>query len=848
MRRLPRWLIFTAIVVAVTLGALASVVVGTVRRPFPQLSGEISVPGLSAQVEVFRDEYGVPQIYADNAEDLFEAQGFVHAQDRFYEMDVRRHITAGRLSELFGVSQVETDTYIRTLGWRRVAEQELGLLSASTRRYLDAYAAGVNAYVRSRSTADLSLAYSLLALQGRNERPADWTAVDSLSWLKAMAWDLGSNIDSEIERARMSARVGRERAAELQPDHPIHDFEPIVGHGAVRDQAFDPDAAPGSGRTAPAGLSAPQLRAADAAWAATARVRRAIPPLLGDSERSALGSNSWVLSGSRTTTGEPLLANDPHLATSIPSIFAQVGLHCRAVTQRCPFDVTGFSFAGLPGVVIGKNISLAWGMTTSYADVQDLYLEQVRGDTVRVGDRFVALQVRKEEITVAGEEEPRTITVRASRHGPLLSDADADLADVGRPANASEPGPFGVSLAWTALTPNRTMDALLRLNAARDFSEFRAAAKLLGAPSQNLVYADTKGNIGYQLPGALPVRKEGDGVRPSPGWDARYDWNGTIPFEQLPYVYNPSSGYIVTANNQVISDGYRYRIGSEYSYGWRSQEIIDTLERTPRWSVADSSRLQADDTIRFAADLVPTLLKVKIADPWVGEGQRTLVGWDYSSAAESAAAAYFFVVVHNIVERTFRDEMPEDLWPATGDRWFAVVSNLIKDPENRWWDDTATPDLVEKRDDILVQAMTDARKELTSLMARDTDEWAWGRIHRVTLRNQTLGRSGVGAVERLFNRGDFAIGGAGGVINAMGFDDRTGYAVVSGPTMRMTVDLSDLDQSVWVNQSGVSGHPYAGNYDDQTALWATNQTWPFVTSRAAVEARTRSRLLLLPAG
>ncbi|HEY5846609.1 MAG TPA: penicillin acylase family protein, partial [Microlunatus sp.] len=734
------------------------------------------------------------------------------------------------------------------LGWRRVAEQELGLLSAGTRRYLDAYAAGVNAYVRSRSTADLSLAYSLLALQGRNERPADWTAVDSLSWLKAMAWDLGSNIDSEIERARMSARVGQERAAELQPDHPIHDFEPIVGGGAVRDQAFDPSAPPGSGRTAPAALSASQLRAADAAWTATARVRRTIPPLLGDSEKSALGSNSWVLSGSRTTTGKPLLANDPHLATSIPSIFAQVGLHCRAVTSTCPFDVTGFSFAGLPGVVIGKNTSIAWGMTTSYADVQDLYLEQLRGDSVRVRDRFVPLQVRKEEITVAGENEPRTITVRSSRHGPLLSDADAGLADVGLAANAAEPGPFGVSLAWTALTPNRTMDALLRLNAARDFSEFRAASKLLGAPSQNVVYADIKGNIGYQLPGALPLRKAGDGVRPSPGWDPRYDWNGTIPFEQLPYVYNPGSGYIVTANNQVISDGYPYRIGSEFSYGWRSQEIIDTLERSPRWSVAGSSRLQADDTVRFAADLVPTLLKVKIADPWVGEGQRTLVGWDYGSAAESAAAAYFFVVVHNIVERTFRDEMPEDLWPATGDRWYAVVSNLIKEPENRWWDDTATTDVIESRDDILVQAMTDARKELTSLMARDTDEWAWGRIHRVTLRNQTLGRSGVGAIERLFNRGDFAIGGASGVINAMGFDDRTGYDVVSGPTMRMTVDLADLDQSVWVNQTGVSGHAFAGNYDDQTALWATNQTWPFVTSRAAVEARTRSRLILTPAG
>ena len=643
MRRVPRWLIFTAIVVIVTLAALTSVVVGTVRRPFPQLSGEISVPGLKAQVEVFRDEFGVPHIYADNAEDLFQAQGFVHAQDRFYEMDIRRHITAGRLSELFGASQVETDTFVRTLGWRRVAEQELGLLSARTRRYLDAYAAGVNTYLRSRSSGDLSLAYSLLTLQGLNYRPYDWTAVDSLSWLKAMAWDLGSNMRPEIERARMSARVGRDRAAELQPDYPLHDFEPIVGRGAVRDNVFDPDASPGSARTAPAGLSARDLGLADPVLEAAGRAQAAIPPLLGDAAQSAFGSNSWVLSGSLTASGKPILANDPHLATSIPSTFAQVGLHCRSATPGCPFDVSGFGFAGMPGVVIGKNATIAWGLTTSHADVQDLYLEQVRDNTVRDGDRYVPLQVRTEEITVAGEPEPRTITVRSSRHGPLLSDANASLADVGQAASGSEPGPFAVSLAWTALTPNRTMDALFQLDTAKTFAEFRAGAKLLAAPSQNLVYADTAGNIGYQLPGAIPVRGDGDGVRPSPGWDRRYDWQGTIPFEQLPYLYNPSSGYIVTANNQVIGDRYPYRIGSDYSYGWRSQEIIDTLERSPRHTVADSARLQSDDTVRFAADLVPTLLKVKITDPWVGEGQRTLVGWDYNSSASSAAAAYFFV-------------------------------------------------------------------------------------------------------------------------------------------------------------------------------------------------------------
>lgn len=737
MRRVPRWLIFTAVVVVLILAALTSLVAATIRRPMPQISGEVAVPGLKAQVEVFRDGYGVPQIYADNAEDLFEAQGYVHAQDRFYEMDIRRHVTAGRLAELFGASQVETDSFIRTLGWRRVAEQELGKLSANARRYLDAYAAGVNSYLRNRSTADISVEYSLLALQGLDYRPEPWTALDSLSWLKAMAWQLGANLDDEVLRARMIARVGRERAAELQPDYPIQEFAPIVTAGAVHDQRFDPDAPTGSNRPAPAAVSDKQLRAGDGAFAALGRAQASVPDLLGDAFRSAIGSNSWVVSGRRTASGKPILSNDPHLATSIPSIFAQVGLHCRAVTPGCPFDVTGFSFAGMPGVVIGKNRSIAWGLTTSYADVQDLYLEQVRGNTTRMGTTWVPMQQRTEQIKVRGEDRPRTITIRSSRHGPLLSDVAADVADAGAAARDDVPGPFAVALAWTALTPNRTMDAIFSLNAATDFAEFRAAASLLAAPSQNLVYADVRGNIGYQLPGALPLRGKGDGIRPAPGWDIDYDWQGTIPFAKLPYVYNPDSGYVVTANNQVISERYPYKVGSDYSYGWRSQELIDALKRLPGLTVEQSTRLQYNETARFAADLVPTLLKVKIADPWVGDGQRTLVGWDYGTTAESAAAAYFNVTVHHVLARTFRDEMPQDLWPISGDRWYAVLSRLLRDPDNNWWDDVNTPQ-VEQRDQILVAAMTDARKELTALISRDVTGWQWGKIHRITLRNQTL--------------------------------------------------------------------------------------------------------------
>ena len=845
----PRWLLFAALVVVLALVGLAGVTVATVRRSFPQTEGEISLPGLTAPVEVLRDRWGVAHIYADNADDLFTAQGYVQAQDRFFEMDVRRHITAGRLAELFGAAQVETDTFIRTLGWRRVAEQELQLLSASTRRYLDAYADGVNAYLQSHSTADISLEYSLLGLQGLDYTPEPWRAADSLAWLKAMAWDLGANLDREVETSLMLARVGPEQTADLWPDYPLSGFDPIVRSGALRGGAFDPDASVGSNRVLPRGVPEADTIAYTDVLRSVARLSDNLPTMVADRRvDGATGSNSWVVSGDRTATGKPLLANDPHLATSIPSAFTQVGLHCRTVAKNCPFEVTGYSFAGMPGVVIGRNASIAWGLTTSNVDVQDLYLEQVRGDTVRVGEEYRPLQVRTEEIKVAGEEAPRTVTIRSSRHGPLLSDASIDLAEVGAAAAGEGNDAYAVSLAWTGLQPNRTMDALLRIDTAGDFTAFRAAAKLLAAPSQNLVYADTDGTIGYQLPGAIPRRGRGDGDTVSPGWDTDFDWKGLIPFDDLPYAENPEDGFVVTANNQIIGNDYPRHLGSTYSYGWRSQEIVDALKANPRLTVAQSLTLQHDETVRFADSLVPRLLKLKVADAWVAEGQQTLVGWDYTASADSAAAAYFFVVVHNVLERTFRDQMPTELWPTGGDRWNAVLTELLEDPDNAWWDDETTKELVENRDDILRAAMTDARKELTSLISRDTPGWSWGKLHRVTLRHQTLGSSGIGAVERLFNRGDWPVGGGPAVVNAMAFDDTRGYRVTTGPTMRMVVDLNDPDNSQWINSSGTSGHPYHPNYDDQAPLWAANQTVRFVSSRQQVEAQTEHRLTLVPTG
>lgn len=853
MRRLNRGLLFGAFVLLLALGALSSLSVVSVRASFPTTTGTLAVPGLHQPVEVLRDAYGVPNIYADSTEDLFMAQGYVQAQDRFFEMDFRRHITSGRLSEWFGASQYSTDAFVRTLGWQQVAEREVGLLSSSSRRNLDAFTAGVNAYLNENGddVDHLSLEYAVLGLTGLDYQPAAWTPADSLAWIEAMAWQLAGNSGQESEVARVTAAQGADRALELWPVADPEVSPAIVTTGSVHDGRFDPSAqdnarpAPGLGGS---GVAKALPHSTDA-LAHTSRAMAALDDLLGTSGLGAdIGSNSWVIAGSRTTTGKPILSNDPHLATSIPSAFTQIGLHCRTVSASCPYDVSGFAFSGVPGVVIGHNANIAWGLTNSYADVQDLYLERVRGDTVQVGKQWQSMQVRTETITIKGEDTPRTLKVRSTTHGPVVSDVDAGMAEAGKAAKASSTTTqYAVSLAWTALTPDRTLDALFALDRATDFTSFRAAAAMFGNPSQNLVYADVKGNIGYQLNGSIPVRGKGDGVLLNPGWDPAYDWKGTIPFAELPYLYNPPSGVIVTANQTVISAHYPYPINNgDQSYGWRSNEIAKRLTALGRVSPQDSTDLYYDTTMGVADDVVPQLLRIQVRDPWVAEGQRTLVGWDYRATSDSAAAAYFNVVLRELWSLTFRDDLAGDLWPTGGDRWEAVLAQLMRQPNSWWWDDHTTAK-VESRDDILLAAMTQARKEITAQMSRDTDGWQWGKLHRVRLIHPSLGTSGIAPVEALFNRGNEPAGGTGGVVDALAWDATKGYRVVAGPTMRMMIDLSDLDRSKWVNQSGVSGHAFNAHYDDQFRLWATNRLWDFASSRERVDGAAVDRLTLRPA-
>jgi penicillin amidase len=835
------------LVVLALIAAFVAAVV-TVRKSFPQTSGRIAVPGLGAKVTVVRDTAGIPQVYANTPHDLFYAQGYVQAQDRFFQMDFRRHVTAGRLSELVGKDALESDMFVRTMGWRRVAEKELSLLSPETLRYLEAYSAGVNAYIHSHTPSEMSLEYSVLALNGLDYRPEDWTPVDSVAWLKAMAWDLRGNMEDEITRAVASGHLSRREIAQLFPPYPYARHRPIVDQGGVVDGVYEQDATRGgSRRPARAGLAPGMVRALEGVGSSVRRM----PELMG--QGAGVGSNGWAVDGAHSTTGRPILANDPHLGISLPGIWYQMGLHCNRVGAACPFDVSGFTFAGLPGVVIGHNQQIAWGFTNLGPDVVDLYLEKLRGKDYLYDHRLRRLRTRTERIEVHGRDKPFTFTVRSTDHGPLLSDVSAQLSTVGANAPVSPSAPdrgngYAVAISWTALIPNNTADSIFELDKATSWDQFRAAARDLAAPAQNLVYADRAGHIGYQAPGMIPIRKSGRvGDYPAAGWQPANDWTGKfIPFDALPSVLDPKDGFVVTANQAVTGPGYPYHLGDSWSYGYRSQRITDLLQHEKKLSLADMRRIQLDTRNGFAPTLVPYLLRILMPTGYLASGQRLLKGWNYEQPAGSAAAAYYNAVWRNLLALTFHDQLPQSIWPDGGDRWFEVMRRLLKDPYSPWWDNVNTSGVVESRDDILFQAMSAARDELVRTQARRAVDWTWGHHHRMGLENQSLGQSGVGMVRWLFNRGGYEVGGGSDVVDATQWDAAVGYNVTAAPSMRMVVSLADLDDSTWVDLTGVSGHAFDAHYVDQTDLWVDGQTLPWNFSPDVVDAATKDTLTLVP--
>jgi len=760
-----------------------------VQRTFPQTSGTTRAPGLKDWVEVHRDTWGVPHIYAENMEDLFFAQGYVHAQDRLWQMEMNRRIGAGRLSEIFGKVTLEQDLFLRTMGFKRVADQEAALADGETRLILDSYAKGVNAFIDSHRD-QLPLEFTVLGF-----KPAPWTPADSLVWAKVMAYILGGNYASELLRAAIIAQLGQKAMEDLEPSYPKE--APLIIPSGTSYQGYDQ-----------IDLSALRLLRA----------------LVGSVQDGA-GSNNWVVDGAKSATGKPLLANDPHLGIQMPSIWYLNHL------SGGGFQVIGSSFPGVPGVIIGHNARIAWGVTNVGPDVQDLYIEKMNPQNPKQYDfqgKWEEAQVIEEEIVVKGEKEPRALKVLVTRHGPIITPVLKGAKDT-------------LALRWTALEPTQIYRSVVLLDRAGNWDEFRQALSYWAVPSQNFVYADLDGNIGYQTPGLIPIRARGHGLVPVPGWSGEYEWVEYIPFDKLPRTYNPPAHFVATANNKVVGDDYPYFISTEWATPFRATRITELLARKPQLSAQDFQDIQADLTSIPGKELASYLLRLKPQDARQKQALDYLAKWDYRLTRDTVAGALYEVTLVNAMRNTFADELGE-LYKDYERMALLPFLRLLPQADSPWFDNQSTPQK-EARDDVLLQSLEQALDYLQGRLGKDMGRWQWGAIHQATFNHQ------LGAVKPLnlvFDRGPYPQGGDAGTPNNAAFSTKDFHQTWVS-SYRQIIDPGDLNRSVWVHTTGQSGLPYNKHYGDMIPLWREVRAFPMWFARADVE-KNREALLVLVGG
>mgnify|MGYP001335315613 CR=1 FL=1 len=789
------------------------------RRSLPVTSGQLRAPGLAAPVQVVRDRDGVPHIRAQSEADALFALGYVHAQDRLWQMEFQRRVGQGRLSELFGPATLDTDRFLRTLGVYRAAQSAYGALDPATRALLDAYAAGVNASVEA-SAGRLPVEFTILGVA-----PEPWRPEDSLAWAKMMAWDLGGNWGEELLRADLEARVGPEAAAELMPASAADD--PLIlpdGGRAVAARGPAPGASPPSSLSPP-DARAPAASAADGYGALLAIGRELRALGLGGEH---VGSNNWVVAGSRTASGLPLLANDPHLGARMPSIWYLAHVSGGAI------NAVGATLPGLPGVVIGHNGHIAWGVTNTNPDVQDLFVERVnqRNEALYRG-QWEPMTVIPELIRVKGEDDVE-LFVRVTRHGPLISDV---TDGTGQP----------LAFRWTALDPeDRTLEAFLGVNRARGWDEFTAALRGYHAPMQNFVYADVEGNIGYYAPGALPIRAGGDGTAPAEGWTGESDWLGYVPFEALPHELNPARGYIVTANNQAVPDGYPYQISTAWAAPYRARRIVELVEGGGPHTVAGFAAMQADVVSLQARELLPLVTQIAPADERERAALELLRGWDGATTGDSAAAAVYQAYYNAMAEAIFADELRDgfaDEYTFKTDYHAILLPRVLGGELAAWCDDVNTP-AAEGCDAALGKALAAGLEHMAE--AQGTGEiaaWRWDRVHSARFPHNPFDQ--VAALRPTFSR-EVPNGGDDFTVNVAAAERDDLYVQRNVPSYRQIVDLGDLDASQFMHTTGQSGHPLSPGYDNLLGPWQRVEYLPMRFGAAAVDAGAADTLTLTP--
>ena len=772
------------------------------KRSLPPSNGRVRLDGVFEAVEIIRDQWGVPHIFAQNEHDLFFAQGYVHAQDRMFQMDTQRRVGAGRISELAGPSGLATDRFSRYFGWIRAAEAQVLGVDVDTEAVLRAYSAGINAYIEQ---GRLPLEFSLLGY-----KPEPWQLFDTAAWGAVLAWGLSVNWETELIRTLLLEALGPEKAVDLTPLY-NNDYRTIL-----------PDAKVGR-------------RLATELLDAYRQALLSIP--LGKiPDGSGIGSNNWVVNERHSASGRPILANDPHLPAIFPAFWYENHL------VGGGFNVTGFTMPGVPGVIIGHNEHVAWGVTNGFPDVQDIYIERFREDNssmYEVNGRWVEAEMVEEVIRVRGR---KTVveTVRYTRHGPVFSDL---LPQHGR----------DLALQWASYTRNNHMRAVLDMNRAADGKQLRESLRSWGFPSQNVVYADVHGDIGYKMPGLVPRRRKGSGLVPVPGWIDEYEWEGWISFEELPEYCNPPEGVLVTANNRVHGSAYPYLLTGEWLPDYRAKRILELIEAFTPLTLEVNGRIQSDtlslQARRFLRLALPEMNEKEHFSPNVVYALRLLQYWDGDMRSNMVAPSlYWGWLVHfsqNVLEQVTGTALASELLrksPPDGfplDPFREIATELALN-----WLEFGSPDWVEDITHLLLPALEKTVEVLNQKLGPDQGNWQWGNLHQIKLQHPLARLPGLG---RSWKPLTLPVDGDGYTVN----QSEVEALFPPGPvkiiaSCRLLIDVGEWDNSLAVLPGGQSAHPASPHYQDGLADWHNNQYHPMLYTRERIEAATESKIILHP--
>ena len=744
------------------------------QKSFPQVSGTIRLAGLEKPVDIFRDEFGVPHIMATSEHDLLFGLGFVHAQDRLWQMDVTRRAGQGRLSEIFGEKTVPFDKMFRIIGIRRISENVEESISRESHQRLQWYADGVNALIAAQK-GKYPIEFDVLGYE-----PEPWAPVHSIMIGRLMAWELTFSWWTELTFGALAHRVGLQKTLELLPSYP--------------------------GTVSPTVPSQALERFADMS-------RECLQTARGYIEFWGAmpgGSNAWVIAPTRSASGKVVLANDTHLQLQVPSKWYEVQLHTPGS------NVSGMSIPGVPGIVVGHNQYIVWGVTNAMVDDADFYIERLDSTTntrYLYEGRWLPIAQTDEEIRVKGDSAV-TVTIRSTHHGPIVTDIRTFLK--------KGDYPFVASMRWTGTEISDQIEAFHKMNKARNWKEFLSGVREFTGPGQNFVYGDVDGNIGYWCGVKLPIRGSYNSSLPVPGWQRAAEWKGYVPFERLPHLVNPREGYIATANNKIVDDRYPYYISNLWEPPSRILRLRESLSKNELFSVEDFGRLQNDTFSHMARELTPYILAALRDNTADIPEQESVIeyfsNWNFSLAEEDITTTIFQEFFVKLLENMFRDEMGDDIlhdFLILATIPLRATTKLIVEGTSSWFDDVATAQ-VETRDAIIRKSMRDAVLALQASRGNEMKTWRWGDLHTVTLKHP-LGL--IKPLDKLFNIGPFPYKGGSTALISGEYSFNNPFEVTVGASFRQIVDLANPGKALRVLPSGQSGQVLHPHFKDQTHLW-----------------------------